>query len=426
MAAPLDEKIIQIIVWILYFIGLYFSIFWLSVFFFKPKPEKKPKKIRWDGVTFLVPIYNEEDSIKETLESIYNIKYPKDKLKVICINDGSTDNSLKILKELKKKYNFMLISQKNKGKYAAMNRGLKHVKTPFFAVFDADSIAEQNSLKIMMSEFDKPEVAVVMPIMKVYKPKSVLEYVQWLEYLINIFFKYAMGKLDCIHVVPGPFSIYRTDVVKKLGGFRKAHLTEDLELALRLQKHNYKLKQSLDAVVYTKCPQNIKALISQRLRWYHGTMLNIKDYKEFLFNKKYGDFGIFHLPMVTITGFISVLGVSIILYLFLKGMYHTFKRWYLTHFDFWTYLTSWRWNTGILDINYEQLFFTGMIFAMLGLSIYMALVTAKEKAHIFHNIKHFFMFIYYFFIYQILMGYIWLKVAYRLALRKTNKWVKFS
>lgn len=425
MTAPIDERVIKIVIWVLYFIGLYFSIFWLSVFFSNPKKGRRLRLNVFPKVTFIVPVYNEEDSIEETLDSIYTQDYPKEKLKVICVNDGSTDNSLKILKQLNKKYPFKLLSQKNKGKYAAMNHALKHVSTPFFASFDADSIAGKHSLKMMLSEFDSPNVAVVMPVMKVYKPSNVLEYVQWLEYQLNIFYKFAMGKLDCIHVAPGPFSIFRTRIIQKVGGFRKAYLTEDLELALRLQKKGYLLKQSLRGEVYTKCPQTIKAFISQRVRWYHGTMLNIMDYKEFLFNRKYGDFGIFHMPLVTFTGFLAITGLFIVVYLFVKTSYHTIKRWYLTHFDFWTYISNWKWHTTILDINFEQVFFSVILFGLLFLSIYLAYFTSKERMKVLTSIKQFFMFLYYLLIYQLLMGWIWIKVVFRLMLGKTNKWAKF-
>jgi poly-beta-1,6-N-acetyl-D-glucosamine synthase len=424
MALALDLRITKIVLWVLYFVSLYFSIFWLSILIFNSKGNSKKRRKSFPEVTVLVPLYNEDNSITETLESLFKLDYPKSKLRIICINDGSTDKSSKIMNELRKENDFEIINQKNQGKYKALNNGLKRVTSPFFVVFDADSMIEPHSLKKMLEEFDSQRVAVVMPVMKVFSPQNLLQRVQWLEYQLNIFYKFIMGKLDCIHVTPGPFSIYRTSIIKKLGGFRKGHLTEDLEISLRLQDNHYKLKQSLDGVVYTKSPKNAKAFISQRTRWYQGTMLNIKDYKHFLLNKKYGDFGLFHMPLVAVTGFLVLFGFFIAIYLGIKNLYHGLRFLVLTHFDFLTYFKSLKFNFTLYDVNFQILFFFIAVFGFTVLSIYLAILSSRERKNVFRNIKSVFMFIFFFFIYQFVLGYIWTKVFFKLLFRKTNKWEK--
>ncbi len=426
MATAIDEQIAKFIIWTLYFIGLYFSLFWLTVLIFNPKENSKRKYKKWPEVTIILPMYNEEKHIEWTLDSVFELDYPKDKLKIICVNDGSTDNTLKLLKKLNKKYNFKIIDKKNGGKHSALNKALEEIETEFFACLDADCAVEKDALKHIIEEFDHKNVASVMPIMKVYKPENILQKVQWLEYIMNIFYKYIMGKLDCIHVTPGPFSTYNTKIVKNLGGFKKGHMTEDLELALRLQDNHYKLKQSLNAIVYTASPKNIKAFVSQRTRWYQGTLLNVKDYRHFLFNKKYGEFGMYHMPLVAITGILAFIGILTVIYLFLKETYFTIKRWYLTNFDFWTYITNYRWNSGFLDFDWQVIFLSSILFLMIFIIIYLSFIGTKEKISILNNIKYFIMFIYYFFIYKFIMGYIWGKVIFRLTFKKNNKWEKVN
>jgi biofilm PGA synthesis N-glycosyltransferase PgaC len=426
MAAHLDEQIIRIIVWILSFIGLYFSIFWTIILFSENQPNSKKKYSVWPSVSIIVPMYNEEDTIEETLDSLFALDYPKDKLKIICVNDGSKDKTIDVCKKLQKKYNFILINQKNQGKYMAMNNALKYVDTEFFACFDADTTTDRDSLKSLIEEFDTKEVAATMPVMKVYKPENILQRVQWLEYILNIFYKYIMGKLDCIHVTPGPFSTYRTKYVKELGGFKKGHLTEDLEMALRLQDKHYKLKQCMDAVVYTKSPKSVKAFVSQRTRWYHGTVLNVVDYKHFLFNKKYGDFGFFHIPLVAIGGLMSILGVSTVVYVFIKQLYHTIKAWYLTNFDFWTYISTWKWNSGLLDFNYEVMYLTCVFFIFIFTMIYLSFIGTKEHVSVLRSFKYLVMFVYYFFLYRFLMAYIWVKVFFKVISQSANSWDKVT
>ena len=426
MVISVDEQISKFIIWTLYLVGLYFSLFWLSVLIFDNTKNSKKRRKVWPGVTIIIPMWNEEKYIEETLDSIYGLDYPKKKFNVICVDDGSTDGTLKILRKLNKKYNFKLIKKKNGGKVSAVNIGLEHVDTDFFSIFDADSYTEPQSLKALIEEFDSADVAATMPVMKIKNPRNTLEKVQWLEYMINIFYKYIMGKIDCIHVTPGPFSTFRTKIVRKLGGFRDAYMTEDLEMAFRLQDNHYRLKQSLEAVVYTSPPNNLKGFVSQRVRWYQGTIMNLKDYKHFILNKKYEEFGMFHIPLVAVTGFLLLAGVFVAIYLFLKNLFHTIKRWYLTNFDFYSYITNYRWNTTLLDLNWDVLFTSGVLLGIMFISIYLSFSTSKEKVSILRGVKYFVMFLYYFLIYRFILAWVWAKVSYRVIFRKKNRWDKVN
>ena len=424
MAIAIDEQIAKVIIWILYFVGLYFSLFWFSVLIFEKDKNEKKKEGYTPKITIILPMWNEQDSVEQTLESVYNLNYPKNKLKVICVDNNSNDNTPKILKRLNKKWDFLHLTEKKQGKHNAMNLGLKHTNSPFFACLDADSFVEPDSVKNMILEFNNENVGAVTPIMKVSKPENILQRVQWLEYLMNIFYKYIMGKLDCIHVTPGPLSIYRTDVVNKLGGFKKGHLTEDLEMALRLQDNDYKIKQSLDGFVYTISPMKLKGFIAQRTRWYHGTFLNIKDYKHFLFNKRYEEFGIFHIPMVALTGILSIIGILTLSYLFIKEMYFDIKRMHMTHFDFATYIANYKFEFDLLSFDWMTLFTSSVLMLLIFIIIYLSFVGTKERTNIFKNIKYFFMFLYYFVVYRFLMGYIWIKVGWRLLTKHGGSWTK--
>ncbi|MCA9486355.1 glycosyltransferase family 2 protein [Candidatus Woesearchaeota archaeon] len=429
MTLALDEQIAKLIVWFLYFVGLYFSLFWLSVLLFDPQQKGNSEPTRrkvWPEVTIILPMYNEEKTAEGTLRSVFAADYPKEKLHVIAVPNNCSDGTVKLLRRLQKSLDFEMIILKEGGKHLAMNAGLKRTQSPFFACLDADSFIDKHAIKRLIEEFDSPRIAAVLPIMKVHNPNSVLLRVQWLEYILNFFYKYLMGKLDCIHVTPGPLSMFRTKIVKSLGGFRKAHMTEDLELALRLQDNHYILKQSLEAFVYTKAPNTTKNFISQRTRWYHGTIMNVKDYKHVLFNTDYGDFGMFQMPLVATTGFLLLLGVVTALYLFVKQMYFTFKRWYLTHFDFLTYFSQLHWNKTFLDFDWQVIFTTFVLFGLLFIAIYLAFSSAKERIGVLRNTKYFLMFLYYFIIYKFIMAYVWLKVLYRIVFKKSNQWGKVN
>ncbi len=100
--------------WIVSFITLYISIVWLS-FLYLNEFETKSKIKKYLSVTIAVPAYNEEKGIEKTINSILALDYPKDKLKIIVINDGSKDNTRKIVESMIKKNkgkNIQLINKK--------------------------------------------------------------------------------------------------------------------------------------------------------------------------------------------------------------------------------------------------------------------------------------------------------------------------
>ena len=129
-----------------------------------------------------------------------------------------------------------------------------------------------------------------------------------------------LGFLGAIHVTPGPLTVFRKKVFDDLGPYRKAHNTEDMEIAYRMQKHGYKIGQCNDSYVRTNTPRTVKKLYKQRLRWIYGFINNTIDYRKLLFKKKYGHFAFFTVP----AGIVSVISAT---YLFFRMMH---KFWQAT------------------------------------------------------------------------------------------------
>jgi cellulose synthase/poly-beta-1,6-N-acetylglucosamine synthase-like glycosyltransferase len=124
-----------------------------------------------------------------------------------------------------------------------------------------------------------------------------------------------LGLNNAIHVTPGPFSIFRTKIFAKIGNFRSAHNTEDMEIAFRMQANFMKIEHANDAFVYTVPPDTVKKLYKQRLRWIYGFIQNTIDYRRFIFKKKFGNFALFTLP----SGVVSVISV---VFLFFYTIYN--------------------------------------------------------------------------------------------------------
>ncbi|HLD72566.1 MAG TPA: glycosyltransferase family 2 protein, partial [Candidatus Nanoarchaeia archaeon] len=178
---------INIFLWITYLISLYFSVFILLIYLDKKDVFRKEENdsSEQDGkshslqklplISVLVPAFNEEKTIIRTLESVHQLDYPKEKLEVIVIDDGSKDKTKKMMEwYIQDKSQFKLISHQNCGKAASLNKALKIAKGEFFACLDADSFVDRATLKKMLAQYyseNDPKLAIITPAMKVYQPK---------------------------------------------------------------------------------------------------------------------------------------------------------------------------------------------------------------------------------------------------------------
>ena len=277
--------------------------------------NKKIELKEYPGVTIIVPCYNEEKTIVGTIESLLNLDYPKEKLQLMIVDDGSKDNTWGIIQEFTKFQNVKIFKKENGGKYTALNLGLEKVETPFLGCLDADSFVDAQALKRIMTYFDDQDTMAVAPSIIVDKPKNIIQGAQKAEYDMAVYNKKVLAFLGGIHVTPGPFSIFRKKVFEDLGPYRHAHNTEDQEIALRMQENHYKIEHCPDAYVYTAVPSSVKKLYRQRLRWIYGFVRNAIDYRRLFFKKKYGHIAFFTLP----SGIISVLSV---VFLFIMLFYN--------------------------------------------------------------------------------------------------------
>lgn len=314
------ESLANIIFYILIFLSVYVQVFFLVTFLENRKKIVTRiggiKLSKYPAVTIVVPCWNEEKTVYKTIRSALDLNYPKDKLKLFLIDDGSTDSTWNIIRRFEKYPNVKIFQKENGGKYTALNLGLEQTETEFFGALDADSFADKDSLVRLMSYFEKdPSIMAVAPSVVVDNPKSIIQKVQGSEYYMGVYLKKMLGFLGAINVTPGPLTIFRKKVFDDLGPYRHGHNTEDMEIAYRMQKNQYKIEHCNDAYVYTNTPYTVKKLYKQRLRWIYGFINNTIDYRGVLLRKRYGNFALFILP----AGVISIFSVS---YLFGRIVYN--------------------------------------------------------------------------------------------------------
>jgi len=290
-----------VLIYISSFVGLFTSIFYILTLNSptkrqapKPDPNYKPR------VSIIIPIWNEGSAngerLKKTVDSLLKCNYPKDKLEIIIVNDGSTDNSLMLAKSYEK-FGIKVLSNKvSGGKTNAINKGMKHATGELVAGLDADSFIEPDVITKMVPYFKRKKVMAAIPSVKIFKPKTILQKIQFQEFLSAVFIRHVQGELGSIPLAPGAFTMIRKEFIDKFGGLNPHTMVEDLEMSMRIQSEHYLIENVVEVNVYTSGVTSMKAFILQRIRWFLGFIIQIKKYKH-LFNKKYGNLGVFILPI---------------------------------------------------------------------------------------------------------------------------------
>lgn len=314
-------------------------------------------------VTILIPAYNEERVILQSVRSALSVNYPY--VEVIVINDGSTDSTLdrliqayglrridrayrSVLKtaEVRGFYyhpdapNLLVVDKVNSGKADSLNCGINVSRSPYFCTVDADSVLEENALIRLMAPVMESVTPVIAcggvirvlngtesrdgSIRSVRLPASGIAMFQIVEYLRAFLFgRVGLDAMNGILILSGAFSLFQKAAVVEAGGYGVKNVTEDLELILKLHKRNletktpYRIKFISDPVCWTEVPENLKMLGRQRRRWHLGLMQSLFQYRSAMFNSRYGKFGTvvlpYHLiiemlsPLVEVGGYIAVI-----------------------------------------------------------------------------------------------------------------------
>ncbi len=294
------------------FLAIFFESFVLVTLLSKPARAARGR-MRGDAtpsVAIIVPCWNEEQTVGATVMSLLALDYPADKLKIILINDGSTDGTAAAMTRFADHPQVTLIHKENGGKHTALNAGIAASTADIIGCLDADSFVEPDALREIIPSFTDERVAATTAAMSVHRPKNVLQHMQNAEYIFGIAIRHTLASINSIYVTPGPFSFYRREIIEKLGGFRHGYQTEDMEMALRLQQAGYRIENAPRARVYTKSPKTISSLIKQRTRWTTGFLRNVlNDYRGLIGNRRYGALGMIVLPL----GLVSI-GSGIIIF----------------------------------------------------------------------------------------------------------------
>lgn len=340
------------LIYLVWFCATFYVVYVLLLLLYGRKELFESKELgEWrPSVSVIVPAYNEERSIAHTIESLKQVTY--EDVEFIVISDGSTDGTARIVREnLPESDRFRFIdNQHNQGKAKVLNEGVALAKGQFVACMDADSMIDPDIFEQTLPFFkDEEGVGAVTVSVEVANGDSFLNKIYELEYIIGLsLFLKVFSFIDSIFVTPGPFTVFRRSALEEVGGFDPSNITEDLEIAYRLQRAQYKIRNCLQARVRTFVPETFMGVYRQRRRWYAGAIQTLFQHHKMLFRSRYGLFGyIMPFNYLIIACGLALFASS--LYMTSTDVATTLWNFQYTGFNFLDYL--WEWDLDLLRLG---------------------------------------------------------------------------
>ena len=324
-------------------------------------------------VSIIVPAYNEEVGIIDSIYSLLSLRYAE--VELVIVNDGSKDGTqqkvlehfrmVHIPKVIRKQIetkpilnvfqstihpNLWLIEKENGGKADALNVGINFSHYPYFCSIDGDSILDEKSLIRVMRPLINGEVIAAggnvriangndVRLGSIYKTElstNILVIMQIIEYFRAFLMgRIALSRRNLLLIISGAFSVFEKKWVIEVGGYSKNIIGEDMELVVKLhrflkeKKLNKRIEFVPDPVCWTEAPQTLSILRKQRRRWHQGLVESLWKHKRLTLNPRYGAIGLISFPyywIVECMGPLIELGgyIYLIISFFLGNIYLEF------------------------------------------------------------------------------------------------------
>jgi cellulose synthase/poly-beta-1,6-N-acetylglucosamine synthase-like glycosyltransferase/peptidoglycan/xylan/chitin deacetylase (PgdA/CDA1 family)/spore germination protein YaaH len=250
------------------------------------------------SVAVLIPAYNEETVIVQTVTSI--LASDMKDLRVVVVDDGSTDGTAELLvKHFGKDPRVQIVQQVNRGKAAALNNAMSHCNTEIVVTIDADTEIEPDAIRKLVRHFSDAKIGAMAGNVKVGNRSRWLTRWQALEYITSQNMeKRAFDLLNCITVVPGALGAWRTKAIEAAGGITADTVAEDADLTIAIRRLGWRTSYDEEAIAWTEAPETPGQLVRQRFRWTFGTLQSFWKHSDTLLRPKYGTLGWIALPNI--------------------------------------------------------------------------------------------------------------------------------
>jgi cellulose synthase/poly-beta-1,6-N-acetylglucosamine synthase-like glycosyltransferase/peptidoglycan/xylan/chitin deacetylase (PgdA/CDA1 family) len=246
----------------------------------------------------IVPAYNESVGIGRAVRSLAASAYPD--FEVVVVDDGSTDGTAELVERLGLE-RVRVIRQANRGKAAALNRGIAAAHGDVIVMVDADTVFERDALRKVIAPLAAPEVGAVSGNTKVGNRAGMLARWQHIEYVMGFNLdRRLFDVLNCMPTVPGAIGAVRLAALADVGGLSSDTLAEDTDLTIAIGRAGWKVVYAEQARAWTEAPATLSELWRQRYRWSYGTMQAVWKHKAAVWRRGEGRIGRRGLPYLVL------------------------------------------------------------------------------------------------------------------------------
>ncbi|MGL4345420.1 MAG: poly-beta-1,6-N-acetyl-D-glucosamine synthase [Cellulosilyticaceae bacterium] len=253
------------------------TLIWIAgtIVFFKTteKDTSQIPNVSWPKVSVLVPCFNEEETIEETVHYLNNLSYPD--FEVIVVNDGSTDHTSLILEKIVNQYERLRVidCKENRGKANALHMATLAAQSEFLICIDSDALLDQDAPYHLMKHFwvNGERVGAVTGNPRIRNRDTLLGKIQLVEYASVIgAIKRTQRVLGKVMTVSGVVVAFRKKALVDVGLWDRDMITEDVAVSWKLQRRFWDIRYEPQALCWMLVPENIKGLWKQRIRWAQG------------------------------------------------------------------------------------------------------------------------------------------------------------
>ena len=261
-------------------------------------------------VSVIVPIFRKEKIISKSINSILNNNYLNKE--IIAVYDDENDLAVKILK---KEFNgkIKLIKNISRGKWSALNTGIKNAKGEIIVNVDSDTIIEKDGIENLVKNLLKQNVDAIGSNV-VVKNNFIIEK----EYQINVVERRLVLAPNGFSLIAGNFGAFKKESFEKINYSNKT-LCEDFDLVQEFHKQNLKTSFAQDVIAYDSLPMNFVNFIKQRNRWFRGIVQVVNNNRKFSWKNIWINFNLLEMPI-----FSQIIFIWFIIFFFLTNNYSLF------------------------------------------------------------------------------------------------------
>lgn len=244
-------------------------------------------------VSVIIPTYNEASVIRQKLENIAQLDYPRDKLEVMVVDSASTDQTRDIVKEFAEEHrrdlNILLVEQPfRRGKSEAINEALRRTRSEILVLTDADVTFSPSSVQKLVRDLDGSEIGAVSGVEVPVGTRSFLTGIEADYRRVYTAIRMAEAQTDTPFMCESELSAYRRELLEPL---RQGVVCDDLELTINIRSKGFKALYASDVSFLENEAGSLRPKLQHKLRRGMNNQHALLQNSRLLFKSDLGKYG---------------------------------------------------------------------------------------------------------------------------------------